>query len=76
MTHPSTPFDDIASDVADPIPEGFRSIKVGGQFVSHNGPLYAKWTGERLLLGFGLSSVIPIRCRCAMAACLPLLPTC
>ena len=52
MTHPSTQFDDIASDVADAIPEGFRSIKVGGQFVSHNGPLYAKWTGERLLLGF------------------------
>lgn len=34
------------------IPEGFRPVQVGGAFIAHNGPLYAKWTGQRLLLGF------------------------
>jgi acyl-coenzyme A thioesterase PaaI-like protein len=48
-----TNFDDIAAtDATDDIPEGFRPVKVGGQFILHNGPLYAKWTGQRLLLGF------------------------
>ncbi len=45
-------FDDIASNVPDDIPEGFQPIKVGGSFIFHNGPLYGKWTGQRLLLGF------------------------
>ena len=36
----------------DTIPEGFRPIQVGGHFMVHNGPLYGKWTGRRLLLGF------------------------
>jgi uncharacterized protein (TIGR00369 family) len=52
MTHSSTQFDDVASVVADNIPEGFRAVRVGGPFVFHNGPLYAKWTGQHLLLGF------------------------
>ena len=34
------------------IPEGFRAVSVGGAFIAHNGPLYARWTGERLQLGF------------------------
>lgn len=34
------------------IPEGFRPAKSGGPFVAHNVTLYARWTGERLLLGF------------------------
>ena len=52
MTHTSTNFDDIAADTVDGIPEGFRAIKIGGPFIFHNGPLYGKWTGQRLLLGF------------------------
>jgi len=31
---------------------GIASVQVGGAFIAHNGPLYGKWTGERLLLGF------------------------
>ncbi|WP_296444912.1 PaaI family thioesterase [Rhodoferax sp. UBA5149] len=45
-------FDDIAANAADDIPEGFKPVKVGGPFIYHNGPLYGKWTGQRLLLGF------------------------
>ena len=52
MTHSSTNFDDVAPNILDNIPEGFRPVKVGGPFVFHNGPLYGKWTGQRLLLGF------------------------
>lgn len=54
MTHAplNASFDDISPAAIDNIPEGFRQIKVGGTFVAHNGPLYAKWTGQRLLLGF------------------------
>jgi len=33
-------------------PEGFQAIRVGGPFMAHNGPLYARWTGDRVLLGF------------------------
>lgn len=34
------------------IPEGFKAVVVGGPFIAHNGPLYARWTGGRLQLGF------------------------
>ncbi|MEO6972120.1 MAG: PaaI family thioesterase [Rhodoferax sp.] len=34
------------------IPEGFRPANIGGPFMVQNGPLYAKWSGERVLLGF------------------------
>lgn len=34
------------------VPEGFKAVVVGGPFIAHNGPLYARWTGERLQLGF------------------------
>ncbi len=52
MTHTSTNFDDVSSDASVNIPEGFRAIKIGGPFIGHNGPLYGKWTGEKMLLGF------------------------
>ena len=35
-----------------PIPDGFRATRVHGDFVSFNGPLYGKWTGEKVLMGF------------------------
>lgn len=35
-----------------PIPEGFRTAPVGGAFLAHNGPLYARREGERFQLGF------------------------
>ena len=34
------------------IPEGFRSIRMGGPFIAQNGPFYARWTGSKLQLGF------------------------
>jgi uncharacterized protein (TIGR00369 family) len=34
------------------IPEGFREIEIGGPFIAHNGPLYGKWDGKRLYMGF------------------------
>jgi|SRR5450756_2255947 len=52
MTPAPINFDDIAADTVEDIPEGFRLVKVGGPFLFHNGPLYGKWTGQRLLLGF------------------------
>lgn len=52
MTRTPTNFDDVAMTAAENIPEGFRPVKLGGPFISHNGPLYAKWSGQRLLLGF------------------------
>ena len=47
-----TDFDDISPASNPAIPEGFRPVQVGGAFIAHNGPLYGKWTGQRLLLGF------------------------
>ena len=49
---PFHPFDDIGVPLPDDIPAGFRRISLGGGFLVHNGPLYARWTGERVLLGF------------------------
>ncbi len=49
---PSANFDDVASSTAANVPAGFRPIQIGGAFIFNNGPLYAQWTGERLLLGF------------------------
>lgn len=34
------------------IPEGFRPLGFSMGFLEANGPLYGKWDGERLLLGF------------------------
>jgi len=33
-------------------PEGFRPIRIGGPFIGHNGPLFARWTGTCLQMGF------------------------
>lgn len=52
---PSQPpgnFDDISPAAGARVPEGFKMVEVGGAFIANNGPLYAKWTGESLLLGF------------------------
>ena len=48
----SANFDDIGTSVDDAVPFGFRAVKVGGPFMFHNVPLYGKWDGTRLLLGF------------------------
>lgn len=34
------------------IPEGFHPAPIGGTFATQNGPLYARWHDNRLLLGF------------------------
>ncbi len=34
------------------IPEGFRPLSLNMGFLAANGPLYGKWTGTHLLLGF------------------------
>jgi uncharacterized protein (TIGR00369 family) len=34
------------------IPEGFQAIGFSMGFIETNGPLYGKWEGERILLGF------------------------
>ncbi len=33
-------------------PEGFVEAPIGGAFATHNGPLYARWHDDRLLVGF------------------------
>src|SRR5674476_792165 len=76
MTHTSTNFDDIAADSVDGIPEGFRAIKIGGPFIFHNGPLYGKWTGQRLLLGFRVEKRHTNPLRSSIAAILQPFPTC
>lgn len=54
MTSHTTPgdFDDVSPNATAPVPEGFKPVQIGGAFIAGNGPLYAKWTGERLLMGF------------------------
>ena len=34
------------------IPEGFRPLPIGGEFIAHNGPFYLRHQGEGVLLGF------------------------
>jgi uncharacterized protein (TIGR00369 family) len=34
------------------VPEGFRPVRIGGLFVAHNGPLFARIVGGRVQLGF------------------------
>jgi uncharacterized protein (TIGR00369 family) len=34
------------------IPPGFRVARIGGDFLHHNGPLYGKLDGSRVLIGF------------------------
>ncbi len=45
--------DNLAPSETEPeIPAGFRPIRIGGPFISHNGPLYARLVDDRLQLGF------------------------
>ncbi len=48
---PAPAVTDAHSDLS-AVPEGFRPATIGGPFVAHNGPLYGRWTGERVQLGF------------------------
>lgn len=34
------------------IPSGFRPVAIGGEFLRTAGPLYGRWDGERVRLGF------------------------
>jgi uncharacterized protein (TIGR00369 family) len=34
------------------IPPGFRPISIGGEFLKAVGPMYGRWDGERVRLGF------------------------
>ncbi len=43
---------DTLSSVESPVPDGFRRAPMGGPFVRHNGPLYARLVDGRLELGF------------------------
>ena len=33
-------------------PEGFNPVTIGGIYATRSGPLYARWTGQHMLLGF------------------------
>ncbi len=33
-------------------PEGFNPVTIGGIYATRSGPLFARWTGEHMLLGF------------------------
>jgi uncharacterized protein (TIGR00369 family) len=37
---------------ATPIPTGFKPATIGGAFLAHNGPLYARLDGDHFQLGF------------------------
>jgi uncharacterized protein (TIGR00369 family) len=45
-------FDDVSPTAPRAVPAGFKAVEIGGAFIAANGPLYAKWTGLQLLLGF------------------------
>lgn len=67
--HEISPMDTIGYDehmsepqdisIASTIPSGYRRIQVGGPFMAHNGPLYARMQGDRFQLGF---RVLPQHC--------------
>jgi uncharacterized protein (TIGR00369 family) len=40
------------SGAQDAIPEGFRALPIGGEFIGINGPLYARRAGEIVQVGF------------------------
>ncbi len=48
MTDPQSTPDSLNAT----IPAHFKPAKLGGDFVAFNGPLYGRWTGEKVLLGF------------------------
>jgi uncharacterized protein (TIGR00369 family) len=44
--------DDAADERAADPPEGFVPVRIGGEFATRNGPLFARWHDDRLQLGF------------------------
>jgi uncharacterized protein (TIGR00369 family) len=42
----------VNGGLASPIAAGFKVVDIPGAFITELGPIYGKWTGERLLLGF------------------------
>lgn len=46
------PGGDLRTEPNAPVPAGFRPVTMGGQFMAINGPLYARWTGSQVLMGF------------------------
>jgi uncharacterized protein (TIGR00369 family) len=42
--------------MSDTIPEGFRPLGFAMGFLEVNGPLYGKWDGERIKLGFRIEA--------------------
>jgi uncharacterized protein (TIGR00369 family) len=45
------PTSPVAARAAD-VPAGFHPLQRGGEFITHNGPLYLRHEGELVLLGF------------------------
>jgi uncharacterized protein (TIGR00369 family) len=41
-----------SEDAGIEVPEGFSQVRIGGEFASRNGPLYARWHDEHLQMGF------------------------
>jgi uncharacterized protein (TIGR00369 family) len=39
-----------------PAPNGFERVRVGGDFATNNGPLYARWHDDHLQMGFRVGS--------------------
>ena len=46
-TSPAVHFDSLQAP-----PPGFRAVRVGGNFIAHNGPLFARLVEGRVQLGF------------------------
>ena len=49
----------MTQDVIEPtahIPDGFRPLRIGGEFVAVNGPLYLRHEGDLVQLGFRVES--------------------
>ena len=38
------------------LPEGFVKASIGGDFATHNGPIFARWADEHLILGFRIDA--------------------
>ena len=46
----------MTTNAPDDIPGGFKPMRITGGVLGTIGPLYGKWTGERLLMGFRVES--------------------
>jgi uncharacterized protein (TIGR00369 family) len=45
-------MNDHSEDTNSKVPDGFSPARIGGEFATRNGPLYACWRDEHLLMGF------------------------